>query len=313
MKRYFVRWIISVSMLALPGVASGQQNLQLILEGPLVLCENPGGQTLTVAIPNLQGTHYVPGFSSDLSDLPLAVGAGSQFPDVMDGMHSTMTIKAWTGTSAMVLNPTTRPGVAYYYSEYGDCTTENKSLESVSVNVPIPDEIWALNPTYDQVYITDHFDITAYKGECTVKGCPHASRLVLRYKNLVPGLNIVDIKTDCNNKTTPKNCTKNDDWKPFDMAPASVPIGNELQLLLSVEPMVDPDEEGHAKAAFRAASGLSGVYRDLNYSDTNTKAMKGLHEQDRGRVRPFNVVLHEVCQEVPMVLCKHTAGKACGN
>jgi hypothetical protein len=295
MKRYFVAWIFAVAVLTLSGVANGQQNLQLILEGPFVICENLGStpNTLTIALPYLQGTHYAPGFTSNLSDLQLGIGYNHlQYPDVMDNLTLNMDLHGWKGTQTMALNPSNRKDpTAYFYSEKGDCRSLNKSSQSLLFTVPVPDELWALNPTADKVYITDHSNSARYKGECAKeedKGCKQATRLELRYNKLLPA-NIVEIDTvTC----SAKPCTDDTKWQPFK---TSLPIGSELELLLSAEPVADPDEHGHAIAAFHAASRSSGNYNDLHFAN--------------GGKDP---AAHKTCHIPPVVLCStYTTYGAC--
>jgi hypothetical protein len=288
MKRYFVGWIFAVAVLGLSGVAQ-TPNLRLILEGPFVVCENVGADTLTIALPNLQGTHYVPGFTSDLFDLSLGTDKnsgpdGNRYHAVADGMRSTMTISKWTPSRNMKLKPplSTTPA---FYSEKADCSSLNKSLASIVFNVPVPDELLAIHPTSASIYIADHANANSLKGSCQTKmGCKYATRFVLRYDNL-DKTSDVEIKTTCKHA----KCTDLDDWHPLTTSVAS---GNEFELELTAEPMPDPNQLGHAKAAFKAASLLSGRYRDLKPGEPGNP-----HVED--------VVFHRVCQIPPVVLCKN--------
>src|SRR5216683_7458059 len=47
-------------------------NLQLVIEGPFALCEDPNRKTnLNIVLPNLQGNHYPAGITADNDEFPL--------------------------------------------------------------------------------------------------------------------------------------------------------------------------------------------------------------------------------------------------
>jgi hypothetical protein len=295
MKRYFVGCTIA-SLLALSSVSSAR-NLELVLDGPFLVCENVGTKTLTIAVPNLEGTHYVPGFVSELGYLPLGTdGKGALFGPkyhlAADGVQSVI---SWTDSKRrnrhMVLKPERKAAqkpAAYFYSEKGGCSNQDKSLVSYKFTVPVPDEVWALNPTEGRIFITDQNDVSSYKGECDKNdsGCNYSTRLVLRYKQV--NLKTLKIDTQCNATT----CTMNDHWVPN----SSADLGSEFEIELSAEPMPSDDERAHEKRAFKAASTLSGVHRDLNFPARS----------------PLSPVLHKLCQVPPVFLCtSYTSGKAC--
>jgi hypothetical protein len=295
MKRHLVSLLFTVALLAFQEVANGQ-NLQLILEGPFVVCENLDAKSLTIFLPNLQGTHYVPGFTSNFGNLPLGTNghggtSGSKYHVAKDEVAITIHADHWPDGNShpMALNPPRRVGqepAAYFYSENGDCHQLNRNLASIMFTVPFPDEVWATNPTGVSVAITDHNG--KYKGECQQHGkqfCPDATKLVLRYKGV--DLKTLEIDTMC--KAGAGKCTANDNWH----VDTSAAIGGEFEIALSAEPIPSHDEEGHVKTAFRSASQLSGVDRYLTYPP---------HPKE-------DVVTHQVCQTPMIFLCKH--GGAC--
>lgn len=294
MKSYFVGWILAVAILGFSGVAQGK-NLQLILEGPFVVCENVNEKNLTIAIPYVQGTHNAPGFTSDLGDLSLGTDSsgglfGSLFHIPTDKLRTTITwSNSQQGHHRMALNPRRKRNQeppAYFYSEKGDCSHVNMTMESVAVTVPVPDEVWTVSPTQDTLFITDANDRNKY-GECSKgDGCPHATKLVLRYKH--PNLNSLKIESKCQ----ARQCTTNDSWN----INTSVAIGGEFEFELSAQPINVTDEHAHAIAAFHAASSLSELDRKLNFTT--------FKKRDPGS--------HRVCQIPPVVLCtSYAAGGAC--
>jgi hypothetical protein len=304
MKHYFVGWAFVVGFLVLSALARGQTpNLQLILEGPFVVCEDSNTGGLNIGVPNLQNTHYVPGISSDVGDLSFGAGRqGNQYHDAMDDVESVMTLR-WNSSGAqhvMNLNPPNgQIASRYFYVEKGYCDEMGRGLESVLLKVPVPDEVLTYRPTDDFIYIADHNDNTI-KGVCTQKGgCPYATKIVLHYLNV--DFNSIDIETTCSGKG-PCTSPDRDSWRPG----AAAAIGSELALELKAEPVPWPDvpsERDHARTAFWAASRLAGNYRDLMYGAGSAAADSAV---DPSLV---DAVLNRVCQVPPMVLCTH--GGAC--
>ncbi len=307
MKRYFV--VLTVALLSSISPFVQGQNLRLILEGPFVVCETSGTETLTIAVPNLQSSHFIPTISSDLGDVPLG-DTSAETPQYFDPTHdveSRMTLKwdiAHPGPHKMVLNPPRNGQLpnSKFYSEKGNCDDLSVGLASVRLFVPVPDEVYALRPVDDPVFVVDDDNLNSYKGVCN-SPCPYASKIVLRYVGIDP--KSIDIETSCSGPgpcTAPPHEPDHDSWHPDPTAGISA----ELQLELSAVPTLVTDGQSvrkHEQLAFKAASTLSGVYRDLK-PDRPPAGKRGM--------AATSVINHTACQIPPIVLCQtYTAGGAC--
>jgi hypothetical protein len=293
MKRRFAFWtllVISLSALAAGNAEAQTINVQLILEGPFAVCENAANKQLTIYVPNLEGTHYVAGFSAGLDEL--VPGNGSDYPTYPDGPDYLLNMtRSPNPTTLMVLKPAD-PNV-HFYSENTSCVP-NAALESFSVTVPDPDEIWALNPAADQFFVYEHQapvpkrrvdPIAVGPSACHHHSCNYATKIVLRYNNVVPGSICFQDPKDAEN---PCSTTSNGAWRPNQNAA----IGGEFEIELTAEPQPAQDYQSHAMAAFRQASNLTGAPRDLRYPQ-----------------HPLNPPAHVVCQSPPLFFCQ--TGAAC--
>lgn len=344
MRRYFV--FCALSLLALANLASGQTgNLKLILEGPFLVCENNGTHSLTILMPNLQGTHYPAGFTDGADEPILITGSGvnsGQYPDYTDNVQSTLGLQ-WADSThtygAMGRVPSTLPKAtsgsgAFLYREHGYCGNLSADLQSFQLTVPAPDQIWVQNPTKELVFVIKHPDPGGtnrwYGGECSSKkdnGCQYATRLILFYSNVL--LNTINMTTSCNG-----TCYVTSKWTPNPAAD----MGSEIEITLSAVPIPSSDDHVHVQNAFWAASRLSKDYqRELHYQgEVQGAVMKGEIQQgaetqgdDQQGVAtkkeehakhplvpakptkhiPFDIPHHEVCQVVPLFVC--TNGTAC--
>jgi hypothetical protein len=332
MKHCFVLWALAVQLVTLSVRSTAQQNLQLILEGPFVVCENQPGPKpgLTIWLPNLQFTHYLPAFTDDL-DQPLVIrGNGRnkyEYPHPDDAVKLTMRLdpnsppsstQKPTGPMQLMRRGNNGQQVqAYFYSENGDCSSIKTNLGGLQVAVPFPNEIWASSPTADAIRIVDH-GTSKQEGECAGTGnCNYATKIVLRYKDV--NLATFNIDGTCKGK----KCTNMGSGLPWGGINASSElIGSEVQIELSAppKPIEIGSDEDHAKKAFRAESKLAGRPRDLKWYDdpddaklSNSGVVK--HTSTQAEVtnagggmpvkeKSYIVPLRVACQAPSTVLCK---------
>jgi hypothetical protein len=325
--------------------------LQLILEGPFVVCENQDQQKnpgLTIWLPNLQFTHYLPAFTDGLEQ-PLVVLGNHKFlpdrkhyPRPEDDVELTMNFLQKRPAGAeqpeqMKLMPRTMngtavqdPGNSYLYSEKGDCSSVKKNQGSFQVAIPaLPDEVWALNPTDAAIRIVDHGS-AKHEGECAQwdkkhPNCSYATKLVLRYKFV--DLSTFNISARCKGQTCHK---MNLPWGPPGTAAL---IGSEFEVELSAPPIEIGSPETHAKKAFLSADRLSGLVpqRDLKWSDdpddvktSDAGAPQSADSHPKAgnlpadpayEWKPWVVALRVACQAPATLICKKqptdTAAAAC--
>jgi hypothetical protein len=309
MKRYFVMSTSMVLLSLLCGLAKGQTvNLQLIIDGPFAVCENSTNKTLTIFIPNLGGNnanpnptykHFISGLSTNWWEMPL--GNMGVYPPYQPGVTD---YKMITGEQAgpMKLKPRGSTSVVLYHEKYNsDCSNFDQTGTSVSLNVPIPDEVWPLEN--DQVF-TYVFDATTGgltgPAQCRTKatGCRYASKVMLRYLDV----DLRNLKIYLGN--TP-NCST---WCPD----PSLVIGTEYDITLDALP--DPSATGtykqQAEDSFLQASTL---FKNL----LNIQPRLGFITDIDARWRHarsnnpelYSVVTHVACQ-VPIIFYCQT-GDGC--
>jgi hypothetical protein len=282
-------------------------NLQLIVEGPFVVCENVDGKNLTIAVPVLDQpntpahprTHYAPILSGNFGDVSLGqLDKPGSFRAPSDGLESNLTFNR-TGPVNSTFVIAKGPN-AEIYNETGDCGTLNPNLASYQLKVPvpnsmtngIPDGITAYRPLEykDRAYVVDAKRNP--QGPCSAP-CPYGTRLVLHYSNV--DLGTVHIHTTCNGN--PVSCTPvietggdYDDWT----IDAKNAIDGDLEIELSAAPSpsnLTPPQ--HAVQAFAAASALSGIPRTwVPYTSKTGSVTK-------------NPILHVECQVGPPIFCRH--------
>jgi hypothetical protein len=273
MTRHFRRFVSVAVLLGVPFLWSvischAQVNLQLELVGPFAVCEEAA--SLRIWIPQLDGTHFVPGFRAGSSELPLGdVKDPKTYPTfnatspVAPGSTRTqyeMKLKRSSGNPiqgamSIVLPPSvpsTGPQRIALYGESGpfNCGVDNvdKTIASMSIVVPKPDEILPYAPAAETELVTSG---TSAKGQCRApSGCRYATRATLRYRD-------VDLAT-----ATIFEFGSLTGWVP-DVSPS----GLEAQITLEVVPV--PDQNGNARqqsaVAFRQMSTMVGIPRDLSY------------------------------------------------
>jgi hypothetical protein len=323
MKRYFVLCGIAASLLItlhsaradanpLPSLPT---NLKLTLEGPLVICENTDHSGLTIWVPYLQGSHYLPMFT-DGFDPPLTIDAAGEndgkYPRIEDDVELEVDFDQKSSVQT-TLKPRdgNDPGKGYLYREKGDCSNIDKGLASFRVAVPIPDEVWTEDATDDHFSIKDHYGNIVDQDECYKwkKGspkypCQYATTIVLHYI----GVNLQNFKVNgtCDDGNPHSKCTKMDlPWGKD--APKHMGFGSEFEIKLSVHPM-EPDNIAHAESAFQAESRLAGYYRhledyDLQHDRARAKAESMTHEG------PFSIPLRVACQAAPAFTCAQLCPK----
>jgi hypothetical protein len=296
MNRYFVCRTLPLVLLILAPfkVAAQTGTLQLILEGPFVICENPGAPTLTIGVPNLgiNKQHHIPGLSTNSGDLALG---DPRRRDVYATAALDLRVSLnlnWLGwpfgkPHLMQLDPTSK---VQYYSEKGDCSSLNYSSRSVLFTVPVPDKLSVERPLMDKVYVSDASNTNASKGPCTKDNpCTYGTKLVFEYSAI--DLTKIEVDTTCKG-LRPCTSSGHDQWwvKPEGA------IDDILEIEMSVQPRsVEDDNHSHAKKAFKSASQLSGIPRILNYSSGSRQA-----------------ATHQVCQVPAMLLCtSKTSATAC--
>jgi hypothetical protein len=299
MNRYFVVWTAVGLLLAFGGEARGQTvNLDLLIDGPFGVCENSTNRTLTIYIPNLGGTavtpnpsykHFIPGLSTDWSNLPL--GNGSAYPSYSSS--STYTLITGEQAGSMKVKPSGSTTVALYHEKYnGTCANFDQTIASVSLNVPDPDEVWPLETDQVFSYVTDS-KTGSFTGpsQCrTVNGCRHASKVVLRYLDVDLGNVKISNSSGCI-------------WCPA----SSTVMGSEYTLTLDVLP--DPSvnslfsNEQQAEDSFARASAL---FNKLLSVQPALKVVTNINVTEHF---PFNAVTHAACH-VPLIFyCQ--SGTAC--
>jgi hypothetical protein len=297
MNRYFTTCVVILAALAMSPRLGAQQNLQFVLDGPFVVCENQGFSTLTIYVPDLEAAHY-PATLQDGIDTGVIEfsypGGHARYPDFDDqveiGMTFTYSDRTGLATPSMALMPLDASGKRpspSFYSEKGYCGSNapiEQDLIGFKVTVPIPDEVWALNPSESGMKITVPNSNTGL-GECNSGNlCPHATEIVLHYLRVDP--KSFQLNAKCGGKDCNKAMGLGVGWSSANFAAES--IGSEFQIRLTAEPMPTNDPKGHALDAFRAESRLSGLNRDL-VLDPNYKAQFP--------------ALHVVCQVAPTFIC----------
>jgi hypothetical protein len=208
-------------------------NLQLVIQGPFVLCES--GQNLLIAIPNLDGNHYTPGFTAERDGYAMGIPTGWGDLRYPQYAHYVLTIgSAGSGAMAVVSDGNGDPhgSLATLYREKGTCDDfVGKKSASVVVQVPKPDELWPLGG--ERAAITDAKPTSTGAagtphGLCTdiQTGCVHANKLVLRY--LQVDLSSVKLVCDASG-----DCPTVASWTP-----TLVSVGNEAVLEYDVQPVL---------------------------------------------------------------------------
>lgn len=322
MKRCFVLCVF-VSVFLTPLFAASPPtptygNLQLIVEGPFVVCENTDTtpHTVTIAIPQLDDSHYVPTFSGNFDNVPL--GLGGEYHSPIDDLESVLTIVRPPATPNPAFTIVEGPGTKMYH-ESGDCGDFSPAMASFQLLAPIPDEIRAYRPIEEPSRIMDA------NSQTTVDNCPercnYGSRLVLHYIGI--DLKQIEIDTTCTGSGIP-GCIPPDGNKDNDrlkMDPDNA-VDSDLEIELSVEPRPENSPstlQDDSKKAFEQASLLAGMYRQWSYdpppqSQGQTKGMKsskqlrqrqGASPSSTGTQHiPFDIITGKECQLVAsVVLC----------
>jgi hypothetical protein len=219
------------------GSATGSANLQLVIEGPFVLCET--SSNMLIAIPKLDGNHYPPGFSVGLYEYPL-VDTNGKFPDYT---HYTVALThAGSGTMNLVSDGGGVSGIskATLYREHGNCNDVSKSA-SIAIAVPKPDEIWPLAAGVEEATVwgtkpTAPDSPTGNPvGLCKTGDCKHANKVVLRYL----GTDLSSVTLTCDSGLSKGTCPPSV-LLPANWTPGTdlVAIGQEAELLLDAQPAV---------------------------------------------------------------------------
>jgi hypothetical protein len=216
-------------------------NLQLVIEGPFVLCET--ANSILVAIPKLNEDHYPPGFTAGLYEYPL--GNNGKYPDYT---HYALTLNHNGGGGVHLVsdgNGTAGSSLATLYREHGNCNNVSAAA-SIVVTVPKPDEIWPLAAGVEEATIWDTKPLTPGSptgnptGPCTSgTDCKHANRVVLRY--LDTDLNSVILTCDSaasHGPCPPPGPPTNPLPSTWTLGADLVSIGQEAELRLDAQPVV---------------------------------------------------------------------------
>lgn len=319
MKRHFVACIALVLGLGAVANAQTQTNLQLILEGPFAVCEKTPG-TLTVLVPNLQSTHYLAGFMGELDGFvpPDNKDDIVDYVAYPDNIDFAMNIQGPNGSTPMrQMKLMSQNSAATFYSEKADCKNPNPALTSFSLRVPDPDEVWPENPTVEKIYVHAHQDPSPIgpSGCNSTNGCNYATRIVLRYLDIDPAtVSLIDL-------SPPKQKIV---WTPIKNGAITESVGGvtvqELRIELSAEPVSGQDYETHARHAFRMASNVVGVQRDIEFvqkkdngsDQAGRKTQSSVVVSNTKQHIPYIVTTHRVCQVPPLFVCSsNSTASAC--
>lgn len=213
-------------------------NLDLVIQGPFVICEQPS--ELAIAIPNLEGNHYVPGLTAGLFEYPLT--QGEQYPPYT---HYTLTLPHPGGGGMKVVSSKGSPRL---YTEKGGKDSCDLSKASIVIAVPKPDEIWPLGTGGETGTVWDTAPTTPGVGNGSPMGgctdCAFSNKLVLRYRRTdIDGINIL-----CDKGTTDKDSTDkttcsyyfppNKTFKVPPLHSTLVKMGDEATLGLDAQPVI---------------------------------------------------------------------------
>ena len=219
------------------GPTPGSANLQLVIEGPFVLCET--SSNMLIAVPKLDGNHYPPGFTVGLYEYPL-VDTNGKFPDYT---HYTLAL-THTGSGGMKLvsdgGGISGGSKATLYREHGTCNDISKNA-SIAIAIPKPDEIWPLAAGVEEARVWSTKPSTAGSptgnpaGLCRSGDCKHANKVVLRYL----GTDLSSVKLTCDSGLSQGPCPPSVLLPPI-WTPGTdlVAIGQEAELLLDAQPAV---------------------------------------------------------------------------
>ena len=218
-------------------LATGSANLQLVIQGPFVLCETSSNMLIT--IPKLDGNHYPPGFTVGLDEYPLTDTNG-KFPDYT---HYTLTL-THSGNGGMNLvsdgGGVSGSPKATLYREHGNCNDVSKSA-SIAIAIPKPDEIWPLAAGVEEtsVWATKPTAPDSPTGNpvglCKSGDCKQANKVVLRFL----GTKLSSVALTCDSGLSQGKCPASVLLPPV-WTPGTnlVAIGQEAELLLDAQPAV---------------------------------------------------------------------------
>lgn len=249
MKRRFVK-LMSIALpfagllsSALPSRA--QANFHLELVGPFVICEE--STDLDIRLPDVSGTHYVPGLRAAFSEYPLDYA--SHYAINMLGLK-TLGGGVFSGAMTIVPASLSSVNIALYGEKLASGCGGGSGTFALSFKVPKPDEIWPSAPADEIELVMD--DNGVPKGQFS-SGGRYASRVVLNYKNA--DLNTVKVSGLTNN------------W------PKATDLGPDPTITLEVVPQSESNELGahlQSSIAFLQMSQIIGSKRHLCFLGDNT-------------------------------------------
>jgi hypothetical protein len=245
-------------------------NLQLIIEGPFILCERANG--LEIALPNLAGNHYPPGLRAENSSLSLDNGWQSA------KFNLALTHAGGGGMKLMydgngVAGDATGGGLATLYRENRTCVDPLPN-PAISILVPKPD---AILPLSDGVHLSSVWDQKPYppgthkgtpQGRCQTGPCKHANEVKLLYsKTTLSTVTLTCLSGACS--STPS-------WPP---PGAFVPFPN-AELHLDVHPvaLVKPANGGGWQVPPSISSACQAI--QFNLGDSHTTAPQAMDEEE---------------------------------
>ncbi len=215
------------------GIAA-RADLQLVIEGPFVLCQRKSG--IEIALPNLAGNHYPPGFRAENAEYPL--DERGQWKYTVYSLQLTHTGSggmAPHGDGQGVPGDATGGGPATLYRENYSCPTfGDKTGTSLVISVPKPDEILPFGDRAELTTVRNSPPLSpgqvagTTQGICKSGYCKHANRVVFRYWKTY--LDSVTLKCTSCLKPSP-----NPPWPPKG---ALVKVGTDAQLFLDLQPVV---------------------------------------------------------------------------
>jgi hypothetical protein len=234
MKRYFVS-VLAV-LVIVTSVLGGKcsrattstkiANLDLVIEGPFLICEAQDQKNIVIAIPKLDGNHYVPGLTAGLYEYSL--GDGEKYRDYT---HYVLNLQH-NGNGKMAKKSVGRSAILY--TEKGPCEKNLRSA-SIAIVAPRPDEIWPLTTGGDAGTVWATHPTPPGNGTPPPAGpcstdCAYANKVVLRYLHT----NLPGVKLTCDDGDCPKPAPLPEP----DVGDVLVAIGHEAMLELDAVPVI---------------------------------------------------------------------------
>jgi hypothetical protein len=246
-------------------------SLQLIIEGPFILCERANG--LEIALPKLKDNHYPSGLGAENSSLSLDY-------DWQPAKFNLALPHAGAGGMKLVYDrngvagDTTGGGLATLYRENRTCIDPLPNA-AISILVPKPDEILPLS---DGVHLSTVWDqkpnppgtpLGTRQGRCNPGPCKHANKVKLLYSKTTLSM----VKLTCLSGA----CSSTPSWPP---PGAFVPFPI-AELHLDVHPMPPVKlATGGWQVPTSISSACQAIQYDIGDPHTTATAPQAMDEEE---------------------------------